>query len=119
MAKIAKCTCVNFPDSFCFICGSFTTCAQRRRRVPPVAMDIVSEASLDTASSFVPSYDDRSSEPHLIEQPELNDLVRDLNLSKQHAELLGSRLQQWNLLAKDTKIKFHQDILTMVQRYQC
>ncbi|KAJ8716001.1 hypothetical protein PYW08_013286 [Mythimna loreyi] len=213
MAKIAKRTCVNSPDSFCFICGSFTTSTQRRvisenvkmlyesyfgftighqdkewaphrccvtcianlsnwmngkrssmpfavpmiwreptshdmdcyfcltnvvgfsRKnkgnivypntssatrplphseelpipVPPVAMEIVSEASLDTASSFVPSYEDRSSEPHLIEQPELNDLVRDLNLSKQHAELLGSRLQQWNLLAKDTKISVFRD----------
>lgn len=42
--------------------------------------------------------------PHLIEQDELNDLVRDLNLSKQHSELLGSRLQQWNLLAEGTRI---------------
>lgn len=30
--------------------------------------------------------------------------MRDLNLSKQHAELLASRLQQWNLLAKGTKV---------------
>ena len=29
---------------------------------------------------------------------ELNDLVRDLDLAKSKAELLGSRLQQWNLL---------------------
>lgn len=43
-------------------------------------------------------------QPHLITQPELNDLVRDLSLSKSQAELLGSRLQQWNLLAKGTKI---------------
>jgi hypothetical protein len=45
-----------------------------------------------------------STEPHLINQSNLNDLVRDLNLSKLQAELLGSRLQQWNLLEKDTKI---------------
>lgn len=50
---------------------------------------------------FIPS---TSNEPHLITQFELNDLVRDLNLSKSQAELLGSRLQQWNLLAKDTRI---------------
>jgi hypothetical protein len=36
--------------------------------------------------------------PHLIAQSELNDLVRDLNLSKAQAELLVSRLKQWNLL---------------------
>jgi hypothetical protein len=34
-----------------------------------------------------------SNEPHLISQDELNDLVRDLNLSKSQADLLGSRLQ--------------------------
>ena len=31
-------------------------------------------------------------------QEELNDLIRDLDLAKSKAELLGSRLQQWNLL---------------------
>jgi hypothetical protein len=35
-------------------------------------------------------------EPHLIEQSELTDLVRDLILSKQQAQLLGSRVPQWN-----------------------
>ena len=34
----------------------------------------------------------------------MNDLVNDLSLSKQQAELLGSRLQEWNLLAKGTTI---------------
>ena len=50
---------------------------------------------------YIPS---TSSVPHLINQNDLNDLARDLNLSKNQAELLGSRLQQWNLLAADTKI---------------
>lgn len=45
-----------------------------------------------------------SSEPHLLEQEDLNDLVRDLKLSKQQAELLGSRLKGWNLLQKNTKV---------------
>jgi hypothetical protein len=38
--------------------------------------------------------------PHLTAQSELNDLVHDLNLSKAQAELLGSRLKEWNLLQK-------------------
>ena len=35
---------------------------------------------------------------HRNTHEELNDLVRDLDLTKSKAELLGSRLQQWNLL---------------------
>ena len=34
-----------------------------------------------------------SNEPHLLTQGGLNDIVRDLNLSKKQAELLGSRLK--------------------------
>ena len=36
--------------------------------------------------------------PHLMSQAELNDLVRDLNLSKIQKKLLGSRLQGWKFL---------------------
>ena len=42
-------------------------------------------------------------QPHILIQGELNYLVRDLELSKSKAELLGSR--QWNLLEKK-KSKF-------------
>ena len=48
-----------------------------------------------------------STAPHLISQEELNDLVRDLTLSKSQAELLGSRLQGWNLLTSDTNISIY------------
>jgi len=47
-----------------------------------------------------------SSEPHLLTQGDLNDTVRDLNLSKKQAEVLGSRLKGWNLLHQDTKVCF-------------
>ena len=43
-------------------------------------------------------------EPHLLNQGDLNDLVRDLSLSKAKGELLRSRLQQLNLLESNTKI---------------
>jgi len=48
-----------------------------------------------------------SNEPHLLSQGDLNDIVRDLNLSKKQAESLGSRLKGWNLLLQDNKVCFY------------
>jgi hypothetical protein len=45
-----------------------------------------------------------SSEPHLLTQEDSNDLVRDFNLSKKQAGLLGSILKVWNLLHQNTEI---------------
>ena len=45
-------------------------------------------------------------QPHLISQGELNDLVRNLDLTKTKAEILGSRLQQWNLYDGKGKTSF-------------
>ena len=42
-------------------------------------------------------------------QEELNDLVRDLALSKAASELLASRLYQKNLLAPFTKVSYYRD----------
>jgi len=47
-----------------------------------------------------------SNEPNLLTQGGLNDIVRDLNLSKKQAELLRCRLKGWNLLCRDTKVYF-------------
>ena len=47
-----------------------------------------------------------SNDPHLLTQGVLNDIVRDLNVSKKQAELLGSRLKGWNLLHQDNKVCF-------------
>jgi len=47
-----------------------------------------------------------SNEPHLLTQGDLN-IVRDFNLSKKQAELLGSRLKGWNLLRQDIKVCFY------------
>lgn len=63
-------------------------------------IDMVLEHSSDSDEEFeLPD-----SQPHLITQGELNDLVRDLSLSKRQAELLGSRLQGWNLLQSATSV---------------
>lgn len=40
-------------------------------------------------------------------QAELSELVRDLDLPKTKAELLGSRLQQWNLLEEGVKVSIY------------
>jgi len=48
-----------------------------------------------------------SNEPHLLTQGDVNDVVRDLNLSKKQDELLGSKLKSWNLLHQDTKVCFY------------
>lgn len=39
----------------------------------------------------------------LVNQQRLNDLVRDMSLTKDNAELLGSRLKEWGLLEPGTK----------------
>lgn len=53
--------------------------------------------------------------PQPFLQCELNDLVRDLSLSKTSAELLASRLKEKNLLGEDARITFfrrrHQDYM--------
>ena len=42
--------------------------------------------------------------PCRLSQAEFSDLVQDLDLSQEKAELLGSRLKQWNLLQFDVKV---------------
>ncbi|XP_065444006.1 uncharacterized protein LOC101953070 isoform X3 [Chrysemys picta bellii] len=64
------------------------------------------ESSMSQDPHFLPS---SSSEPHFLTQGEVNDLVRDLELPKSKAELLGSRLQQWNLLAGDVRVSMFCD----------
>lgn len=80
---------------------------------PPQNYEILEEGDKDCveeathpSTSYDPDFEvsDRSSDPHRISQAELSDLIRDLGLSKEKAELLGSRLQQWNLLKHDVKI---------------
>ena len=52
---------------------------------------------------FVPVTSSRSKSPQLFNQSELNDSVRDLDLPKESAELLGTRLKEKNLNLPDTK----------------
>lgn len=73
--------------------------------MPPETFEESDEENDDIVPSMDPDFNPADpTEPHLITQAQLNDLVRDLNLSKGKAELLGSRLQSWNLLEHSTKI---------------
>lgn len=79
---------------------------------PPESYTLDSESdsrstSPEAGPSYIPSSIDLPDTPHLITQGELNDLVRDLDLPKTKAELLGSRLQQWNLLEKGVKVSIY------------
>lgn len=65
----------------------------------------ISSMHCDSLKDEILEEDDDS--PQLVTQGKLNDLVRDLNLCKQKAEILGSRLQQWNLLHASTRISFY------------
>ena len=84
--------------------------------IPPVNKDLLSlsdeemPSREDSAESL--SLDDIEStysgtngnELHWITQEDLNDLARDLYLSKQQSELLACRLKQWNLVQEDVRI---------------
>ena len=45
--------------------------------------------------------------PQQFNQSELNDLVRDLNLSKQAAQLLASRLNEKHMLDSSVRVSFY------------
>lgn len=78
--------------------------------IPPASLDEL-ESSSESANS--PSEHDEDYtikhdiSPKLILQEDLDDLVRDLNLPKESAELLGSRLQERNFLAPGTTFAWY------------
>lgn len=68
------------------------------------------ESDFERSSSSDPDYiPDISKDPHLLDQAELNDLVRDLGLTKQMSELLASRMLQWNLLKEETRVAIYRN----------
>jgi len=83
---------------------------------PPTNMTLSDNESSDedvgqanNNMDFDPTFAGTSSsiEQHLLTQGDQNDIVRDLNLSKEQAELFGSRLKGWNLLRQDTMVCFY------------
>jgi len=47
----------------------------------------------------------------------MNDLVLDLDLAKTKAEVIGSQLQQWNLLEKGVELSFHRKRQLNIAKY--
>lgn len=68
---------------------------------------VVEEETEDMNQTFQPIC--YTSESHFFSQSDLNDLVSYLHLSKKEDELLGSKLEGWNLLKETTFFlsKFH------------
>ena len=69
------------------------------------ATHAISSASLeDDDADFEVDTQCSSKDPHFPNQNELEDITRDLGLTKAKAELLYSPLKEWNLLAPSCKI---------------
>lgn len=68
-------------------------------------------SSTDTDESTEDLWNQHSSskQPKLLSQAQLNDLTRDLYLSKESAQLLGSRLRENNLLAPETTFYWYRN----------
>ena len=64
-------------------------------------------------TDFAPTPLQEEKKPYFPNQKDMNDLIRDLNLTKSGGELLISRFKQWNLLDDSVQIttqrKRHQD----------
>ena len=71
---------------------------------PPTTHAISLTSSEDDDVDFEVDTQSSSKDSHFPNQNELNDLTRDLGLTKAKAEILSSRLKEWNLLALSCKI---------------
>ena len=70
---------------------------------PPITHAISSTSSEDDDADFEVDTNCSSKYPHFPNQDELDDLSRDLGFTKAKAEILSSRLKEWNLLAPSCK----------------
>jgi len=67
--------------------------------------------------SYDTIYPDTDKKCHFPKQSELNDLIRDLSLTKYGAELLTSRLREWNLLSECVQITFQRKRHTLFSNF--
>lgn len=78
----------------------------RRFVKPPQSYDLVATPKTTENDKSDSDFQEAFLSPksHLLPQENLKVLVCDLNLSKQQAEILGSRLKEWSLLRSETKV---------------
>jgi hypothetical protein len=74
---------------------------------PAVLQESESSSESMECKSDVEYTAEHENAPKLMSQADLDDLVRDLNLSKESAELLGSRLKERNFLASGTTFAWY------------
>lgn len=87
--------------------------------LPQIDTDLCSLASSDEGAArdiFQPS-DEDCDQPILFTKSALNDLVKDLYLPKQSAELLASRLQENRMLKPGTSVSFYSNRETKMRTY--
>ena len=78
--------------------------------IPTRSQDRISadESTIDeddiTIDDYVLNFNLEEKGPYCFNQEDLTDLIRDLGLTKSNAELLTSRLKQWNLLDESVQI---------------
>ncbi|KAL7851918.1 hypothetical protein SRHO_G00177030 [Serrasalmus rhombeus] len=88
------------------------------RATPPSEESSRSDTQEDVEDHDFSSCADEEWKPYYPNQKDLNDLIRDLGLTKSNAELLTSRLKQWNLLDESVQVtgqrKRHQVFSTFV-----
>ena len=71
---------------------------------PPATHAKSSTSSEDDDADFEVDTQCSSRDPHFSNQNELDDLTRDLGLTKAKAEILFSRPKEWDLVAPSCKI---------------
>ena len=71
---------------------------------PPMTQATSSTSLEDDDADFEVDTQCSSKDLHFLNQNELDDLTRDLGLTKAKAEIFSSRLKEWNLLAPSCKI---------------
>ena len=85
-------------------------CAELPIPIPPKRENTSSETNssnpdgMDDVSDAVFQIETDERVPYYPNQADLNDLIRDLGLTKSSAELLSSRLKQWNLVDNSVQI---------------